>query len=93
MNLSDCAQTQYRDGQPGDSICEDAVVRHVASTCEQAINSDELRKNIDADGSWVLATSEQAVLFEDNMETSAWEWSRFLNFSPAGHQSSPDNES
>lgn len=59
---------------------------------EKATNSDGWREDIELNDA-VAATTEQTFLFGDNLETSAWEWSRFLNFSPADDHSPLDNGS
>jgi hypothetical protein len=85
-------QTPGERSREGSLEGEIAAADMNVSRTEAVSNNDLWEKNGAADNR-ALATTEQASLFGDNMETNAWEWSMYLEFSPVNDQSPPDIES
>jgi hypothetical protein len=94
INLSTCAQTETLDESLKEISFERSIaVPNVDIVRPGTTSNDNLRKNIDTGNGTTLATSGQCFDFDDSMDTSAWEWNRFLDFSPLDGQCPPDNES
>jgi len=93
MNLSTCAQTETLGESSEVSSERPITVPNVDSMRTGSTGNENLRKNIDTGNGTTLATVGQCFDFDDSMDTSAWEWNRFLDFSPVDEQCPPDNES
>jgi len=92
--LSTCAQVQITGERSREGSLERAIAAadmNVSRT--EPAGNDDLWEDAGAAGKTALATTEQASLFGDNMETTAWEWSMYLELSPVNDQSPPDIES
>jgi hypothetical protein len=93
-SLSTCARVRT----PGERSREGSLERAIAAadvnvSRTEAVGNDDLWEKDGAADNTALATTEQASLFGDNMETNAWEWSMYLELSPVNDQSPPDIES
>jgi hypothetical protein len=93
-SLSTCARVRT----PGERSREGSLERAIAAagvnvSRTEAVGNNDLWEKDGATDNTTLATTEQASLFGDNMETNAWEWSMYLELSPVNDQSPPDIES
>jgi hypothetical protein len=93
-SLSTCARVRT----PGERSREGSLERAIAAADvnvlrTEAVGNNDLWEKDGAADNTALATTEQASLFGDNMETNAWEWSMYLELSPVNDQSPPDIES
>jgi hypothetical protein len=94
MNLSTCTQART-PGEASDevSLAKAIAMETVDSMSTEATGNEDLREKIGANDGTIPATSVQCFDFDDSMDISAWEWNRFLDFSPVDDQYPPDNES
>lgn len=94
MNPSACTQAGLLDELPDDGSCEKTIATaDMDSLSTPAVDDHDLCETSNAGDDTILATSVQGFDLDDSMETSAWEWSKFVDFSPANDQYSPGNES
>ena len=76
-------QARNPDQQQNDVFVENiSAAAGEDETCLPVASKNTLGDNADVDCEMVPATSEQGFDFDDNMDTNAWEWGRFLNLSP-----------
>jgi hypothetical protein len=93
-SLSTCARMRTPGERPRETSLERATAAaDVNISRTEAVGNHDLWEKDGAADNTALATTEQASLFGDNMETNAWEWSMYLELSPVNDQSPPDIES
>lgn len=82
-HLATCTQARNPDQQQNDIFLGNVSVAAGADeNCLPVASNNAPQDDVDADGGMVPVTSEQGFDFDDNMDTNAWEWGRFLNLSP-----------
>lgn len=94
VNVSACTQAEIPGEELDDVFPEQTNVGPgVQSSRREVVDNDTSWETIGAVDDTPRAMDEQAPLFGKNMETNAWEWDNFLDYSLINHQSPPDTVS